>query len=114
MKRLLLVPLIAGLLSGCGLLYTDIRLPRAYRTAVPSEVKSTPEDPSVKGRACSRSVLYLVAWGDGGYSAAAADALKEHPDRLLYDVKSDRHAFSVLLGLYTRTCTLLTAKAAKP
>jgi hypothetical protein len=104
----------AGSLSGCGILYTDVKVPRAYRTAVPSEVKATPEDPAVTGRSCSRSVLYMVAWGDGGYAAAAKDALKDHPASVLYDVKSDFHAFAVLLGLYTRSCTVLTAKAAKP
>lgn len=111
-----LVPLVAAALalSGCGILYTDVKLARAYRTAVPSEVKAAPDDPSVSGKACSRSLLYLVAWGDGGYAAASRDALKEHPDRVLYDVKSDVHAFGVLLGLYTRSCTVLTAKAARP
>lgn len=101
-------------LSGCGLLYTDVKVPRAYRTAVPSEVKAAPDDPTVTGKSCSRSLLYMVAWGDGGYAAAAKDALKEQPERVLYDAKSDFHAFAVLLGLYTRSCTVLTAKAAKP
>lgn len=59
-------------------------------------------------------MLYLVAWGDGGYAAAAKAALKDNPDRLLYDVKSDFQAQAALLGLYTRTCTVVTGRAAKP
>jgi hypothetical protein len=113
MRKLLVVPVIASLLSGCGLLWTDVKLPRAYRTAVPTEVKAAADDPGVAGKACNRSVLFLFAWGDGGYAAASKNALKDHPNHILYDVKSDYHAFSVLLGLYTRSCTILTGKAAK-
>lgn len=113
MRKLLVVPLISVSLSGCGLLYTNVKLPRAYRTAVPSEVKPAADDPKVEGKACNRSVLFLVAWGDGSYAAAAKNALKDSPERILYDVKSDYHAFSILLGLYTRSCTMLTGKAAK-
>jgi hypothetical protein len=115
MIRTLALFLIAALaLSGCGILYTDVKLPRAYRTAVPSEVKASTDDPTVSGKACNHSVLYLVAWGDGGYAAAARNALKDHPDRVLYDVKSDLQAFGVLVGLYSRNCTIVTGKAAKP
>jgi hypothetical protein len=114
MKRLLPILFAAPALCACGILYTNVRVPRAYRTAVPSEVKASPEDPVVVGTACVRSLLYLVAWGDSGYSAAAKEALKEHPDRLLYDVKSDVHVRSILLGLYSRTCTRLSGRAAKP
>ena len=112
----LLAPLLACVvaLSGCGIIYTNVKVPRAYRTAVPSEVKADPADPTVTGKACARSLLYLVAWGDSGYAAAARDALKEQPERVLYDVKSDVHAFAVLLGLYARSCTIRTGKAAKP
>jgi hypothetical protein len=113
MKRLLLIPVISGMLSGCGILWTDIKVPRAYRTAVPTEVKAAADDPVVSGKSCIRSLLFLFAWGDASYAATAADALKEQPGRVLYDVKSDAHAFSVLLGLYTRHCTNLTGKAAK-
>jgi hypothetical protein len=117
MKRAPLVApcLFAVALSGCGILYTNVRVPRAYRTAVPSDVHATPEDPVVAGRACAYSVLYLVAWGDSGYAAAARDALKSQPaGYLLYDVKTDVQASGVLLGLYARSCTHLTGRAAKP
>ena len=112
--RILPFVLLSVFLSGCGLLYTNVKLPRAYRTAVPSEVKASPDDPVVQGRACLQSVLFLFAWGDGGYEAAAKDALKAYPDRMLYDVKTDVQARTILVGVYARNCTYLTGRAAKP
>ena len=102
----------AALLGGC--LYTNVHTPRAWRSATPSEVKSAASDDTVSGRACLRSVLYLVAWGDAGYDAAARKALEGKPDAILYDVKADMKATSVLLGLYAQVCTVVTGKAAKP
>ncbi len=103
----------AVLLSGCGILYTNVRVPRSYRSATPIDVKSTPSDPIVSGEACSQSVLFLFAWGNAGYAAASEKALKDQPNGILYDVKGDMRAFSVL-GLYTRTCTIVTGKVAQP
>jgi hypothetical protein len=115
MNSIKLLPFAALLaFSGCGLIYTDVRVPRSYRTAVPSEIKSTPEDPVVTGKACNTAVLYLIALGDGGYAAATRKALEGRPDHILYDVKSDVEVTSVLLGLYARSCTRVTGKAAKP
>jgi hypothetical protein len=54
-----------------------------------------------------------VAWGDGGYAAAVKNALAGR-DAILYDVKCDIKVNSVLLGLYTKVCTKVTGKAAKP
>ena len=112
MKRIC-VMFLAGVLSGCGILYTNVRLPRAYRSSTPNEVKSETADKTVAGKSCNRSVLFLFAWGDASYAAAARDALKEDPiNGVLYDVKSDMEAFSVL-GLYTRTCTILSGKVGR-
>ncbi|HAH05508.1 MAG TPA: hypothetical protein DCM05_03125 [Elusimicrobia bacterium] len=103
----------AALLSGCGMLYTNIHMPRAYRTAAPSEVKSSGSDKTVEGKACARSVLFMVAWGDASYAAAARDALKgEPPNAILYDVKSDMAGKAYLVGLYAQTCTKLTGRVA--
>ncbi len=102
--------LAAVSLCGCGILYTNIRSPLAYRSAAPSEVKTTPTDPSVTGEACNKSLLFLVAWGDGGYGVAAANALKDHSDGVLYDVKCDVKVRLFLLGLYTKVCTLVSGK----
>jgi hypothetical protein len=111
MKPLLLA-LAASLLGGC--LYTDVRSPRAYRSATPSELKTTPTDAVLTGSACNQYFLYLVALGDGGYHAAVKKALQgQPPETILYDVKTDVKVTSVLLGLYTRTCTNVQGRAGK-
>jgi hypothetical protein len=104
----------AFLLSGCGALYTNIGTPRAYRSATPADVKSAPSDPVVVGRACARSILFLVAWGDTGYAAATRDALRDHPDDVLYDVRSDMQVRAYALGAYTEVCTIVTGRIARP
>ena len=98
-------------LSGC--LYTNVHAPRAYRSATPSDVKASATDETVSGEACIHSALFLVAWGDGGYAAATRKALQGKPDAILYDVKSDLKAFSLILGLYSRACTVVTGRLAK-
>jgi hypothetical protein len=112
--RLILMALAAVTVSGCGALYTDVRFPRAYRSATPSDVKATPSDESVVGEACYQSLLYLVAWGDASYAAAARNALGGHTDATLYDVKADQKATSFLVGLYSKVCTVLTGKVGHP
>ena len=115
MNRLLPVAALAlcATLSGCGLLYTDIKVPRGYRTATPAEVKSAPEDPVVTGKACNQSAVFLFAWGDASYAAAVRDALGTR-DGVLYDVRADVKVNAYLLGIYTKWCTVVTAKVAKP
>lgn len=107
----ILLAAVALSLSGC--LYSDVRWPRAYRSATPSDVKASASDPVVSGTSCNRVVLYLVAWGDAGYAAAVKAALKDQPEGLLYDVRSDVKVNSYLLGLYTRSCTVVTGRAAR-
>jgi hypothetical protein len=111
--RLLLIPLIVAATSACGLLYTDVKVPRGYRSATPSDVKTAPDDPMVSGRSCARSLLWMVAWGDESYDTALKNALKDH-DGIMYDVRSDVKLNLYLFGLYTKTCTILTGKVAKP
>ena len=112
MARHLPFALLPLLLSGC--LYTDIRVPRAYRSATPADVKAAAEDPMVSGRSCDRTVLYLAAWGDAGYAAAVRDALKDKPDAILYDVKSDVKVNAYVLGLYSQTCTIVSGRVGRP
>jgi hypothetical protein len=111
--RLLLIPICAAALTSCGILYTDVKVPRGYRSATPADVKTAPDDPTVSGKACSRSLLWLVAWGDQSYNTALKDALKEH-DGIMYDVRSDVKVNAYVLGLYTKVCTILSGKVAKP
>ena len=112
-SRYVLLALAVGLLSSCGLLYTNIKVPRGYRTAAPSEVKSTPDDPLVSGKACNRSAVFLFAWGDGSYAAAVKDALGGK-DGILYDVRADVKVDAYLLGIYAKWCTVVTGRVAKP
>jgi hypothetical protein len=111
--RALFLLTLAAVLSGCGILYTDVKLPRGYRSAAPSEVKSAPDDPLVSGSSCSRSALWLVAWGDSSYATAVHNALGTR-DGIMYDVRSDMKANAYVLGLYTKVCTVVTGKVAKP
>lgn len=108
---LLFFPILA--VSGCGMIYTNVHTPRAYRTAVPSEVKSAAADETVTGTACARSVAFLFAWGDAGYAAAARDALTGRQDVVLYDVKTDVRVKSYALGLYAEGCTILTGRVGR-
>jgi hypothetical protein len=111
--RVLLVPLLAAALSACGLLFTDAKVPRGWRTSSPSEVKAAPDDPLVHGESCARSVLWLVAWGDSSYDKALKNALGTR-DGIMYDVRSDLKVQAYVLGLYTKECTVLNGKLAKP
>jgi len=115
---MLLLPLLAAATSACGILYTDAKVPRGWRTASPSEVKSSPDDPLVQGESCAHAVLWLVAWGDSSYDRALKDALQHAPggprDGIMYDVRSDLKVKAYVLGLYTKECTVLNGKLAKP
>lgn len=110
---LVALPLLASLVLG-GCLYADVRWPRAYRSATPSDVKAAATDPVVSGTSCNTALLYLVAWGDAGYAAAVRAALKDQGEGLLYDVRSDVKMKSYLLGLYSRSCTVVTGRVARP
>lgn len=116
--RLLSGLIAAGLLNGCaalgsippGLLYTNTRSPRAYRSATPNDVSPRETDPVVTGRSCNRSLFYLVSWGDNGYARAVKNALKDDANAVLYDVRIDSRMRSFVLGLYMDSCTILTGK----
>ena len=108
------ISLCAGLISGCGLIYTNIRLPYSYNAATPSDVHADKEDPMVTGRSCNQSAIYLFAWGNAGYAAAVQKALDPYPKSTLYDVKTDVKVDSYVLGLYTKSCTIVTGRVAKP
>jgi len=102
------------MLNGCGLLYTNVRVPYSYRSATPMDVHATKDDVTLTGHACTTSLLYLVEWGDSGYAAAVSDALKKDPQAILYDVKMDVKLQSYVLGLYTHLCTIATGKSGHP
>jgi hypothetical protein len=75
------------LLSGCA--YVDVKSPLDVdldRTTLGEK----------KGVAEARSVLWLFAWGDASYAAAAADG------GITTLRHADQEVFNVLFGLYTR------------
>ena len=106
--------ILANLLSfGCGIIYTDIEIPRAYRSATPIDVESKPTDKIVIGESCNQSVLFLFAWGKGGFVAATKKALEnEPPGSILYDVQTDMKGKVYAFGIYTRFCTVVRGKVA--
>jgi len=92
MKRSSIIAVVAVslcvlLLSGCA--YVNVKSPLDVdlnRTTLGQK----------KGVAEARSILWLVAWGDASYAAAAANGgitIMRH---------ADQETFSVLFGLYTR------------
>jgi len=107
MKRMLAV--IACAASGC--IYADVKTPLAYRapTAVEAKAAGAAE---VEGAACNQVILGLVAWGDGGYAAAVADAKAKSGATELADVRADTTFFNVLF-LYDKACTRVTAKVVR-
>jgi TRL-like protein family len=92
MRRLKLVLLAAPLLSGC--LYTDIQTPLDLdldRTRLGDKI----------GVSEWQSVLWAVAWGDGGTQAAAKQG------GLTVINHADSETFVILGGLYWRERTIL-------
>jgi hypothetical protein len=107
MKRI--VAVVACAVSGC--VYADVRTPLAYRapTAVEAHAAGAAD---VEGIACNQAVLGLIAWGDGGYAAAVADAKAKSGATQLADVRADSTFFNILF-LYDKACTRVTAKAVR-
>jgi hypothetical protein len=107
LARIILMSLALPGLSAC--LYTDVRAPLSYGSATPSDANGN-LGAEVKGSACNHAVLWLVAFGDGGYDAAVADARGTTHAPFLVDVKSDTSYRNVLFGVYQRQCTNITAR----
>ena len=110
-KAIPLAAALAFLMAGC--LYTNVHSPYGYRSSAPLDVKTTSADPIVTGQACNQSVLWLFAWGHGGYIDSIKDALKDHPDSILYDVRTDIKVKSFVLGLYAKSCTVVSGKVGR-
>jgi hypothetical protein len=107
MNKMLAV--MACAVSGC--IYADVKTPLAYRAATAVEAKAV-GGADVEGTACNQAILGLVAWGDGGYAAAVADAKTRSGATQLADVRADTTLFNVLF-LYDKVCTRVTAKAVR-
>jgi hypothetical protein len=99
------------LLGGC--IYANIEQPLSYRSPTPIDVAPAPLGADgAEGEACNHVILFLVAFGDGGYRAAMEDAIQKSQARLLADVKADSNFMNVL-GVYQRTCTRVRGRVVK-
>ena len=107
MKRI--IAMIACAVSGC--IYADVKTPLAYRAPTTVEAKAAGAV-DIEGTACNQAILGLVAWGDGGYAAAVADAKAKAGASELADVRADTTFFNVLF-LYDKACTRITAKVVR-
>ena len=98
-----------------GCCFTDIYIPRSYRSATVEEFDiNTMQDLGItEGYACNEGLLFVYAHGDGGYQAAVEDALSESGGDFLLDVQSDTKYKSILFGLLVETCTTVRGRAIK-
>ncbi len=96
------------MLACTGCIYSNVHTPLSYRSPTPSEVPG-PLGAEVTGEACNHVVLWLVAWGDGGYTRAVEDAKRGSHARMLADVEADTKLFNVL-GVYQESCTRVRGK----
>lgn len=99
------------LLGGC--IYANIEQPLSYRSPTPIDVAPAPLGPDgAEGESCNHVILFLVAFGEGGYRGAMEDALSKSQARMLADVKADSNFLNVL-GVYQRTCTRVRGRVVK-
>jgi TRL-like protein family len=108
MKKILAALLALGA-TGC--IYANTVAPLSYRAPTTTEAKAE-KVADAEGMACNQAVLGLVAWGDGGYAAAVADAKVRSGATQLADVRSDTTFMNVLF-VYQKACTRVTARAIK-
>ncbi len=102
---------LAVALTGC--LYADVRAPLSYGSATPGDAGGN-LGKEVTGSGCNVAILWLVAWGDGGYDAAVRAAKRATDAPFLVDVKADTTYTNVLFGVYQRQCTNVTARIPAP
>jgi hypothetical protein len=107
MSRTLLGLVAIASLTGC--LYTDVRAPLSYGSATPGDANGSLGG-EVSGEACNTAILWLVAFGDGGYEAAVRNAKGTGHAPFLVDVKADTTYTNVLFGVYQHQCTAITAR----
>src|SRR3954462_2726983 len=98
-------------LSSAGCVFANVTTPLAYRAPTAQEANAE-SAADVEGIACNQAVLGLIAWGDGGYAAAVADAKAKSGATQLADVRADSTFFNILF-LYDKACTRVTAKAVR-
>jgi TRL-like protein family len=105
------IPALLAPAALVGCIYSDVHAPLAYRSPTPGDVGGS-LGPETQGTACNTAILWLVAFGDGGYDAAVKDAKTNANAVLLADVKADTAYTNILFGVYQRQCTVITARVA--
>lgn len=110
MQRALVMALATSLLA-TGCIYANVRTPVSYRSPTPSDI-SGPLGPEVEAESCNQLVLWLVGWGDAGYSAAVEAAKAKSGATMLADAKFDRRVFNVL-GVYQKSCTRVRGRVVR-
>lgn len=108
MRTLVRSVVLLVVLGANGCIYSNVHTPLSYRSPTPGDVPG-PLGPEVTGEACNHVVLWLVAWGDGGYSAAVEDAKHNSGARMIVDVEADTKLFNIL-GVYQESCTRVRGK----
>jgi hypothetical protein len=98
-------------LTGC--LYTNVTAPLSYGSATPGDANGS-LGAEVSGSACNYGILWLVAFGNGGYEGAVRNARAETKAAFLVDVKSDTTYTNILFGAYQKQCTEITARVPGP
>ena len=88
-RRILVLATLVGLLLLSGCAYMDVKSP----LDVDLDQTTLGEK---RGVSEARSVLWLFAWGDASYAAAAANG------GITTLRHADQEVFNVLFGLYTR------------
>ena len=113
MTRTTLIATAALALALTGCLYTNVTAPLSYGSATPGDANGN-LGPEVTGSACNYAILWLVAFGDGGYEGAVRNARADAKAPFLVDVKSDTTYTNVLFGTYQKQCTEITARVPAP
>ncbi|BBO81704.1 TRL domain-containing protein [Desulfosarcina ovata] len=88
-RTIMVLVVIAGLLSLSGCAYVNVKSPLDVDLDQTQLGEKT-------GVAEARSILWLFAWGDASYAAAAAEG------GITTMRHADQEVFTILFGLYTR------------
>ncbi len=86
--------IVTASLHLCGCVYSNVRVPLS------SEFRNT-KTVTQSGEATTRSIAWLVAWGDAGLQKAAANG------QLTTLEYADRAFFNVLFGIYMSNTTIV-------
>jgi len=106
--------------------FYDATGPMSYVAMTPKDVPAGARlIPEVRGEYCQHGLAIPttlsaqatdinLVYGDGGFVKSVRKIIEAHPDVAgIYDVRVDLRIFSIL-GIYKKTCTIVTARAFAP